>query len=416
MNLEWNKTSTEDGPDKADHKVEQKAEQGDNPQSQEPTRKRRRRRRRRGKSGNGEGRAADANTQQSATPKQNHHNQKQNNQQVTQKLVETYGAIDLGTNNCRLLVAKPTPRGFRVVDAFSRVVRLGEGVAQTGMLSDDAMDRTLEALKVCADKLDRRNVKLTRNVATEACRVADNVDMFIDRIKRETGIEMDVISAAEEARLAVMGCQSLIASSNRHALVFDIGGGSTELIWVKVLRRGYMEIQGWTSIPWGVVNLTETINAGGGQVTPDIYQEMMAMVEDHLVAFEQAHNIEETVQKRRVQFLGTSGTVTTLASLHLKLPRYNRARVDGAWMASKDIKDLSKAVALMTPAEREEQPCIGAERADLVVAGCAILDAILGKWSVRSLRVADRGIREGILRGLMKTDKEPRTAAGVDMS
>jgi len=412
MNLEWKKSSQEAGPDKAD----QKAEQGEAPQGQDPTKKRRRRRRRRRGKGGGENPAVDANVQQTADTKQNNQHKNQNNSQVIRKPVATYGAIDLGTNNCRLLVAKPTPRGFRVVDAFSRVVRLGEGVAQTGLLSDDAMDRTVEALKVCADKLERRKVRLTRNVATEACRVADNVDMFLDRIKHETNIDMDVISAAEEARLAVMGCQSLISTSNRHALVFDIGGGSTELIWVKVLRRGYMEIQGWTSIPWGVVNLTETINGDGGQVSTDMYDEMRALVEDHLVAFEVAHSIEDTVQRRRVQFLGTSGTVTTLASLHLKLPRYNRARVDGAWMSSKDIKALSKTVALMTPEEREAQPCIGAERADLVVAGCAILDAILGMWSVRSLRVADRGIREGILRGLMKTDKEPRTAAGIDMS
>jgi len=326
-----------------------------------------------------------------------------------------YAALDLGTNNCRLLVAKPTRFGFRVVDAFSRIVRLGEGVAQTGQLSDEAMDRTIEALKICADKLEHNKVTFSRNVATAACRDAANADHFMERIKAESGVTLDIISAAEEAKLAVMGCQSLIAKSNKHALVFDIGGGSTELIWVRVIRPGLTEIQGWTSIPWGVVNLTETYNPDGGDISEDVYYEMMDQVIEHLVAFEVAHNITETIKRRRVQFLGTSGTVTTLASVHLKLPYYIRSKVDGAWMQTDDIKALSRKVALMSSAEREAEPCIGAERADLVVAGCAILDAMLGTWSIRSLRVADRGIREGILRGLMKTDKEPRTARGITM-
>ncbi len=318
-----------------------------------------------------------------------------------------YSAIDLGTNNCRLLIAKPTRQGFRVIDAFSRIVRLGEGVSQNNRLSEAAMDRTIEALKVCAEKLARRNVTCMRHVATEACRVADNSDEFVARVKAETGINLDVISAGEEARLAVMGCQSLIAPGNKNALVFDIGGGSTELIWVRVLPNGGTEMRGWMSIPWGVVNLSEEYGAPGIRLPDEQYSQMVKMVKDHLVAFEEAHNITDVVRRRKTQFLGTSGTVTTLASLHLQLPRYIRDRVDGAWMKSEDIKSLSREVAQMTHEERSAQPCIGAERADLVVAGCAILEAILGMWQVPSLRVADRGIREGILRGLMQTGKMP---------
>ncbi|WP_374764610.1 Ppx/GppA phosphatase family protein [Yunchengibacter salinarum] len=325
-----------------------------------------------------------------------------------------YSAIDLGTNNCRLLIAKPTRHGFRVVDAFSRIVRLGEGIKASGDLSEAAMDRTVDALKICAQKIDRRGVTCMRHVATEACRVAGNRDVFVDRIKQETGLNIEVISAAEEARLAVMGCQSLVAPTNRHALVFDIGGGSTELIWVRMKPGGGSEIQGWMSIPWGVVNLTEQFGDARGNASANAYAAMIDEVKTHLNAFEEAHNVGACIGRRRVQFLGTSGTVTTLASLHLKLPRYIRDEVDGAWMKAHHIQRLSHQVAEMSYDERAAQPCIGRERADLVVAGCAILEGILGMWQVPSLRVADRGIREGILRGLMQLDSPPaNTMPGI---
>ncbi len=324
------------------------------------------------------------------------------------ELQGVYSAIDLGTNNCRLLVAKPTRGGFRVIDAYSRIVRLGEGIATEKRLSDAAMERTIAALKVCAEKIDRRNVTCMRHVATEACRVAENSAEFISRVKAETGLNLNIISAREEARLAVMGCQSLIAPGNKNALVFDIGGGSTELIWVKVHKNQRTDITGWMSIPWGVVNLSEKFTTSGAAVSPEAYETMIRTVKAHLIAFEDAHQIGSMIQRRGTQFLGTSGTVTTLASLHMKLPRYVRDKVDGAWMKSKDIHRLSRLVAQMSYEERVAKACIGAERADLVVAGCAILEAILGMWNVPRLRVADRGIREGILRGLMQVDQEPK--------
>ena len=320
----------------------------------------------------------------------------------------TYSAIDLGTNNCRLLIARQTKSGFRVIDAFSRVVRLGEGVAKDNRLSEEAMDRTIEALKVCSEKLARRNVTFMRHVATEACRIAENSDEFVARVKRETGINLDVISAGEEARLAVLGCQSLIAPDKKNALVFDIGGGSTELIWVKVRHGRANEIRGWMSVPWGVVNLTEKFSKNSKPPSEKKYAKMLETMREHLQAFEDAHELSKVLKGRHTQFLGTSGTVTTLASLHLGLPKYNRDKVDGAWMKSQDIGKLSRRVAEMTPEERAAEPCIGTERADLVVAGCAILEAILNMWPVPSLRVADRGIREGILRGLMELGEPPR--------
>lgn len=332
------------------------------------------------------------------------------NEGTGQKITPIYSAIDLGTNNCRLLIAKQTRKGFRVIDAFSRIVKLGEGVARDNRLSEEAMDRTIEALKVCAEKLARRNVTCMRHVATEACRIAENSDEFVERVRLETGINLDVISPGEEARLAVLGCQSLIAHDKKNVLVFDIGGGSTELIWVSVRPGRRNKIMAWMSVPWGVVNLTEEFSKKSGAITPKRYKKMRDAVDQHLVEFDNAHNLQNVLKGRHTQFLGTSGTVTTIASLHLKLPKYMRERVDGAWMRSDEVVRLSRKIADMTPSERAQEPCIGEERASLVVAGCAILEAILGKWDVPSLRVADRGIREGILRGLMQIDAPPKTS------
>lgn len=313
-----------------------------------------------------------------------------------------YSAIDLGTNNCRLLVAKPTYTGFRIIDAFSRVVKLGEGLNEYGELSQGAMDRTIEALNICQEKLIKRRVTHMRHVATAACRVAANADHFVERVKAETGLGLEIITTEEEARLAVAGCQTLITPNHRYALVFDIGGGSTELIWVRVRGRGRTSIIGWTSVPWGVVNLTEKFMDGKHEASADDYQRMIDTVSVVLKPFMEQYDIEETVRRRRVQFLGTSGTVTTLASLHFDLPRYNRNKIDGAWVSPNSIRDLARMVGNMSHKELILQPCIGPDRADLVIAGCAILDAIMDVDGLRSLRVADRGIREGILRSLMK--------------
>jgi len=315
---------------------------------------------------------------------------------------QAYAAIDLGTNNCRLLIARPAEDGFTVIDAFSRVVRLGEGIAQSGRLSQEAMDRAVGALHVCSDKLRRRGVHLARSVATEACRRAANGEDFIRRVREETGIVLDIISAEEEARLAVLGCHILLEDGQGPAVVFDIGGGSTELVLIE--QGGPVpQILDWQSVPWGVVSLTETCAGEGASHAERLarYREMRQRVSDSFAAF--AERIAPA-RGEGIRLLGTSGTVTTLASLHLELPHYDRRAVDGLIVPAASMRSISTRLSSMSLDDRRELPCIGRERADLVVAGCAILESILDLWPAERLGVADRGIREGILRSLMSTD------------
>ncbi len=316
-----------------------------------------------------------------------------------------YAAIDLGTNNCRLLIARPGDDGFEVVDAFSRIVRLGEGMAATGRISDAAMDRALAALSVCAGKLRRRRVRLARSVATEACRRAANGAEFADRVYRETGIKLDIISAREEARLAVLGSYSLLEAGDAPAIIFDIGGGSTELVLLET-GASTPRILDWFSVPWGVVSLSEAMGRAS-EATPSAqiaaYERMCDTIRAALAGF-----ALRLPPSRQMRLLGTSGTVTTLASVHLNLPRYDRATVDGLLVPTRIIRDICQRLAGMTIAERAQVACIGQERADLVVAGCAILESIMDIWPAERLGIADRGIREGILRSLMHDT--PRSA------
>ncbi|WP_417609955.1 Ppx/GppA phosphatase family protein [Parasphingorhabdus sp.] len=317
--------------------------------------------------------------------------------------LRSYAAIDLGTNNCRLLVAKPSSDGFIVTDAFSRVVRLGEGLVETGQISNRAMDRAVAALSICADKLRRRNVTLARSVATEACRRASNGDKFIERVRRETGIALDVITAEEEARLAVLGCQILLEPGEGPALIFDIGGGSTELVLVDTSGSA-PEIIDWQSAPWGVVSLTESEKFDGNDPAARraAFAAMRARVRDSFASF--AERLPR-VDRCDYRLLGTSGTVTTLASLHLKLPQYDRKVIDGLIVPTESMREISNMLAHASPDERADIPCIGRERADLVVGGCAILESILDIWPATRVGVADRGIREGILRSLMSANE-----------
>ena len=313
----------------------------------------------------------------------------------------TYGAVDLGTNNCRLLIARPNEEGFVVVDAFSRIVRLGEGLSTSGKLTQGAMDRSVAALGVCADKLRRRHVSLSRSVATEACRRAVNGREFVDRVKNETGIALEIISPQEEARLAVLGCHKLLEPGDGPAVIFDIGGGSTELVLVEP-DEPHPRIRAWWSAPWGVVSLTES--EGKAAIEGDdrlaAYQRMRARARDSFSRF------AELLPSKTpgIRLLGTSGTVTTLASVHLALPSYDRRAVDGLHVPIGDMRRISTMIAELDFGGRSSLPCIGTERADLVVAGCAILEAILDIWPAEKLGIADRGIREGILRSLMARD------------
>jgi exopolyphosphatase/guanosine-5'-triphosphate,3'-diphosphate pyrophosphatase len=314
---------------------------------------------------------------------------------------DIYGALDLGTNNCRLLIARPEDGGFVVLDAFSRIVRLGEGLSTSGKLTQGAMDRAVEALGVCADKLRRRHVTLARSVATEACRRAANGRHFAERVRRETGIALEIIAPQEEARLAVLGCHKLLEPGDGPALIFDIGGGSTELVLVEQGETA-PRIRAWWSAPWGVVSLTESEGreAIEGKDRVLAYGRMRERVIRSFARF-----VEMLPEERNnVRLLGTSGTVTTLASVHLALPSYDRRMVDGLHVPVGDMRRISTMIAEMDFGQRSGLPCIGTERADMVVAGCAILEAILDIWPAETLGIADRGIREGILRSLMARD------------
>lgn len=340
---------------------------------------------------------------------------------------EAFAAIDLGTNNCRLLIARPAPEGFRVIDAFSRIVRLGEGLNASGQLSEAAMARALEALKICSEKMRRRKVMQARAVATEACRRAGNCRAFVERVRRETGIELEVIDQEEEASLALYGCAPLLDPDVSNALVFDIGGGSTEVSWLAVQGNGgdgpfgwaeRARLMAWHSMPVGVVGLAERY--GGGETTEETYERMVRDSADALSAFAALGEIGDVLQSAaedgnghgKVQMLGTSGTVTTLAGVHQQLPRYDRRRVDGCCLSFETVQDVSRRIAGMTYRERVRHPCIGDERADLVVAGCAILEAICRAWPVGTIKVADRGLREGILYHLMRRASTPPRPIG----
>jgi exopolyphosphatase/guanosine-5'-triphosphate,3'-diphosphate pyrophosphatase len=336
-------------------------------------------------------------------------------ERAPQHTAPAYGALDLGTNNCRLLVARPSRRGFLVIDAFSRIIRLGEGVGTTGRLSDAAMARTIEALRICSLKLTKARVVRARLVATEACRVASNGQAFLDRVRDELRLDLEIVDRETEAKLAVSGCAALLDPRADLALVFDIGGGSSELIWLDLTGRQHAwrpslaerveaqnAIAAWTSLPVGVVTLAERY--GGKHVTGAAFEAMVEHVRDLLSPFELEHGFRERMRNRRTHLLGTSGTVTTVAGVHLKLPRYDRARVDGCWMQTTDVRSVVRGLLEKSYEGRVAEPCIGRDRADLVLAGCAILEAVLRTWPCDRLRVADRGLREGILANLMAED------------
>jgi len=337
-----------------------------------------------------------------------------------------YAALDLGTNNCRLMIATLHNSQFKIVEAFSRIVRLGEGLSLTGHLADRAMERALRALKICAEKIEKRGVGRIRAVATQACRIAGNGRDFISRVERETGLRLTIISPEEEARLSVMGCASLLDGTGldpcpRAALVMDVGGGSTELSWVELTaggRRGQpLNASGqmpkpryWISLPVGVVTLAERFPEPGEGGNRDWFNAMVADVTTRLTGFTDADPLREAFDCGEAYIVGTSGAITSLAGMHLGLDRYDRSKVDGLWMEHGHCQDVIQRLLDLGREGREQQPCIGRDRADLVLAGAAILEAVLTLWPCQRLRVADRGLREGLLLSMAR--KKPRRRRG----
>lgn len=314
-----------------------------------------------------------------------------------------YGALDLGTNNCRLLIARPSHNGFRIMDSFSRIVRLGEGLGSSGRLAESAIGRTINALKACTERLNEHRVGNRRLIATEACRAAVNGEAFLEAVFHETGLRLEIIDRQVEAELAAAGCAVLMSKSAESVLLFDIGGGSTEVVWLASDRYGTsigQRVRQWTSLPVGVVTLSE--KHGGIDVSDAIYERMVEEVAGMLRPF--SEGIERHRLGRNFHLLGTSGTVTTIAAMHLKLPRYDRRQVDGLWMRTAEAKQVIADLMATPYPQRADNPCIGSDRADLVIAGCAIYDAIARAFPAEHIRIADRGLREGILMQMMMRD------------
>jgi exopolyphosphatase/guanosine-5'-triphosphate,3'-diphosphate pyrophosphatase len=330
---------------------------------------------------------------------------------------QEYAAIDLGTNSCRMLIARPLhPAGgtdFTVVDGFSRVVRLGEGLAQSGQLSKSAIARTLEALAICAGRINARNTAHVRCVATEACRRAANGAQFVTRVARDTGLKLEIIVPEREAELTLTGCAPLIGAGRDRVILLDIGGGSTEIQWVEVPRAGDgnagPRARDMISLPFGVVTLADEF--GTGPMTDTVYQEILKRIRPEIERFSARNEIHDFAAAGRVQMIGTSGTVTTLGAMHLGLPRYDRSRVDGLTIDFQHIRSLSAKLSELDLQGRAKIPCIGPGRADLMLMGCALLSGVIGQWPVGQLRIADRGIREGLL-GEMMREHSPGSQRG----
>ncbi len=379
------------------------------PDGEPPKRKRRKRRRRRAfvRGAVGEAAAQQEAPPQPETGKPNRPQPARRRESAQEGQRTSYAALDLGTNNCRLLVAVPTrPGHFRVVDAFSRIVRLGEGLSLEGRLSEAAMDRAVNALGICAEKLGHRKPRRMRLIATEACRSAENGEAFIERVKHETGLTLEIIDRQTEARLAVAGCSTLVERGTEGVVLFDIGGGSSEIALVDISRhrtpRLADHIVAWTSLPVGVVSLAERF--GGHHVTRETFSAMVDAVGEMLDRFDDGGRLSKIAAGGRFHLIGTSGTVTTLAGVHLGLARYDRRQVDGLWMERDNVDRMIDTLLSWDFEQRKANPCIGADRADLVLGGCAILEAIRRRWPSERLRVADRGLREGMLNEMMAAD------------
>lgn len=319
-----------------------------------------------------------------------------------------FAAVDLGTNNCRLLIATPTAAGFRVVDSFSRIVRLGEGLSATGELQPAAIERTIEALQVCAERIGRRGATRVRAVATQSCRGAANRDVFVRRVRDATGLRLEVITPEEEARLAVAGCLDLLVPHKPAALVLDVGGGSTEVSWLD-LKPSASRLAAWRSLPLGVVVLAERFPEQAGEAC-ESYQAMLGHVREVFAAIGDPAEMSPRFQAGEGQVIGVSGAVTSLAALQMRLARYRRDVVDGAWISAADCAAVTDRLLRMSLEERAAEPCIGPERADLVLAGAAILHGVLERWPAESVRVGDRGLREGLLLEMMAKVASDRAA------
>lgn len=330
-----------------------------------------------------------------------------------------YAAVDLGTNNCRLLIARRAGDTFRVVDSYSQVVRLGEGLATTGRLSDAAIERANASFAAIKKKLGNHSIGHIRCIATEACRKAENGPEFIADVREAYGLSFKIIDAREEARLAAIGCHDLLEAETELVMVLDIGGGSTEIVFVdlrELENRNIVNlvksvpIKASASFPLGVVTLTESFDALSEET---MYKAMLAHALDTFGNWKAGLALRDMMAEAHETYMvGTSGTVTCLAGIHLKLDRYRRDRVDGMWLSRDDMFDVIRMLESAGRAGRIALPTVGLERADLMMSGCAILEAVCTIWPSERLRVADRGLREGLLLSMIHGAPRQRRRGG----
>ena len=318
-----------------------------------------------------------------------------------------YAAIDLGTNSCRLVIATPTPTSFHVVETFSKITRLGEGIINDNELSKPAMRRTVAALKVCRGVINEyAPIVNSRFVATAACRRAKNCEQFLEMVKKEAGINLEIISSKEESRLAVVGCVPLLNRNIKRMLVFDIGGGSTEISLARITDTGKTFIEGFVSLPYGVVTISEAFPKQ--DMTTLAYNTIIERTQNILKEFDEKFGIYEGIKNQEIQVIGTSGTVTVLGAVHLNLPRYNRSAVDGISISGPDIEKVINKIKNIGDEGRRKHPCIGPLKSDLTISGCAIIESLLTFWPISEITVADRGIREGMLLDMMHNERHQR--------
>ncbi len=330
---------------------------------------------------------------------------------LQKKQIETphYAAIDLGTNSCRLVIATPTPTSFHVVETFSKITRLGEGIIKDNQLSLAAMRRTVNTLKVCRSVMGEYTpIVRSRFVATAACRRAKNIDVFLNMVQKEVGINLEIISTHEEARLAVVGCVPLLNRQIKRALIFDIGGGSTEISLARVSEGGKAFIEGYVSLPYGVVTISEAFPKQ--EMTTLAYDTIIERTQDILAEFDAKYHIFEAIEKQEIQVIGTSGTVTVLGAVHLGLSRYNRSAVDGLSVSQADMENVINRIKNMGDAGRRKHRCIGPSKADMTISGCAIIEALMTTFPIAEITIADRGIREGILLDMIHNIKPAKKA------
>lgn len=314
---------------------------------------------------------------------------------------EYLASLDLGTNACRLLIAKATAEGPQVVDSFVKIIRLGDELASKGHISEEAIKRAISALKICSEKIKAYPIKRGRYIATAACREASNSEEFIQQIHKNTGLELEIISYTEEARLAILACADFLETTTRYAIAFDIGGGSTEVMWFELLPQQYPELIDCISLPFGVVTVAEATRFN--KDPRGALQKIRKEVSQKLKRFCDKAQIYPQLRKKNVQLIGTSGTVTTLSAIHLNLERYDKKRVSGHRLTPEMITKTISSLYSMTVEERLLHPCIGPMRSELVLGGIAIFQGIYDIFPINPVHVADRGVREGILLDLMQT-------------